>query len=739
MYAHFYQLSEEPFNLTPDPKYQYINESTREALATVLHGIRSRKGFIALVGEAGTGKTTMLKRVLEEVEADTKVVFVFNPAVSFDELLEYICIELGVSTDGRGRLHLLERLNHFLLDQLTAGRNVVVMIDEAQTLDDSVLEELRLLTNLETAKEKILQIVLSGQPELDEKLRQPKLRQLRQRIGVRANLKAMRADEIDAYTQTRLSRAGSAQSNLFTAAALRKAWQAAEGIPRVTNVICDNAMMIAFAEGKSTISARMMSQAIRDLNGETFRDSIVNQVKGWLSAPVGRVAAVAVLAVFIGLPALWWKGTSPSAVDLHSPPVGEVALAPGDPTQQAVLATAQQPVVEPATEAAAQPIEPLGGIPAAVAGGQVRPEPIAALVPTSAPVPALPPQSPAPAAPDLASGAPSPTVAAPPAPTAAAADIDDVDSFPPPPSEVEPLDDLGGWPEVVPGAEPPTIPAPVGTVSVSGLSDVVVDSMRRAEVMGRATAARLYGDSDGSAAAAVVSSQSESVAEAATPLHSEGADQAASQVHPRSLEDARKLAAKVLGPEPPQPQEVAPLPEVPAKPIETASVVPPEQASIPSLAESVAKAPGRPIVGRFARVAQGDTLWAIALQYYGSVDSAVLTGILRYNAEIANPHQLVVGSYVFLPFLSAEAMVRRSDEGGYEVLLAESPDAATVDRARAWATAALPGRALRTVTRGTKNPVKILYAVGYGSHTSALDAAQAVLGRFVRGQGEGVG
>ena len=266
MYAHFYQLSENPFNLTPDPKFHYINESTREALATILYGIRSRKGFVTLIAEAGTGKTTLLKRVVDEIEGETKVVFVFNPGVSFYELLEFICMELGISTDGSRRLTLLDRLNEFLLEQLTEGNNVVVMIDEAQTLDDAVLEELRLLSNLETSKEKIIQIVLSGQPELDDKLRKPALRQLRQRIGVRATLKPMRADEMQAYIETRLRSAGSDRPELFAPAALRKIWSASAGIPRVINVICDNAMMVAFAEGKDKITAAVTNAAIREIS-----------------------------------------------------------------------------------------------------------------------------------------------------------------------------------------------------------------------------------------------------------------------------------------------------------------------------------------------------------------------------------------------------------------------------------------------------------------------------------------
>ncbi|HYD58534.1 MAG TPA: AAA family ATPase, partial [Burkholderiales bacterium] len=299
MYAHFYHLSENPFNLTPDPKFHYVNESTREALASMMYGIKSRKGFLTLIGEAGTGKTTMLRRIVDEIEGETRVVFVFNPGVSFDELLEYICMELGIRTESRGRLHLLERLNKFLLEQLTEGVNVVVIIDEAQTLEDNVLEELRLLSNLETSKEKILQIVLSGQPELEEKLRRPNLRQLRQRIGVRATLKPMRADEIRAYVETRLRTAGGQKAELFTSAALMRCWQAAQGIPRVINVICDNAMMIAFAEGKDRITASLMNAAIRDLDGQTQAQAWASRAREFLGSPTVRYGALTAV-VLIG-------------------------------------------------------------------------------------------------------------------------------------------------------------------------------------------------------------------------------------------------------------------------------------------------------------------------------------------------------------------------------------------------------------------------------------------------------
>ncbi len=351
MYAHFYHLDEEPFNLTPDPKFQYVNESTREAMAAVLHGIKSRKGFITLIGEAGTGKTTLLKRILDEIEGETSVVFVFNPGVSFDELLGFICMELGIATEGCGRLKLLERLNAYLLDQLTEGRNVVVMIDEAQTLSDGVLEELRLLSNLETAKEKILQILLTGQPELEDKLRRPGLRQLRQRIAVRATLKPVRGDEIAAYVETRLRSAGAAQTDFFSPGSLRRVWKAAGGIPRVVNVMCDNAMMLAFAEGKKKISTSVMNDAIRDLAGRTVRQDWGDRFALWFSAPSVRYVGAALVALAVVVP----FALSMVPMDLAGVPDQESRTVAAKATESVRSPAPPSSVVPPAAVAESRP------------------------------------------------------------------------------------------------------------------------------------------------------------------------------------------------------------------------------------------------------------------------------------------------------------------------------------------------------------------------------------------------
>ncbi|NQY90721.1 MAG: AAA family ATPase [Deltaproteobacteria bacterium] len=340
MYAHFYRLSEDPFNLTPDPRFHYVNSITREALASVLYGIRARKGCISLVGEAGTGKTTLLKRVAEELQDESTVVFIFNPGVSFDELLEYICMELGLDVEGCARLGMLDRLNGFLLESLVEGRNVVVLIDEAQTLPNAVLEGLRLLTNLETSKEKTLQIVLSGQPELEEKLRDPSLRQLRQRIGTRARLEPLRQSEIGAYVTTRLRGAGGKEPGVFSSTALRLVWMASAGIPRLVNVVCDNALLIAFAAGRKRVGCRLMNEAVRDVEGSSGLGSWAAIVRMRCAmGHKGRRVAVAAVAASLVL-GLAWANVAGQAAD--EPAYRALA----DTGQERALAVPSAPVAE---------------------------------------------------------------------------------------------------------------------------------------------------------------------------------------------------------------------------------------------------------------------------------------------------------------------------------------------------------------------------------------------------------
>ncbi|MFN2375486.1 MAG: AAA family ATPase [Candidatus Binatia bacterium] len=692
MYAHFYHLSENPFNLTPDPKFHYINESTREALAAVLYGIKSRKGFLTLIGEAGTGKTTLLRRIVDEIEGETRVVFVFNPGVSFDELLEYLCMELGIRTEGGGRLQLIEKLNQYLLEQLTEGRNVVVIIDEAQTLEDGVLEELRMLSNLETSKEKILQIVLSGQPELEEKLRKPNLRQLRQRIGVRATLKPMRSDEIRAYVETRLKSAGGQKAELFTAPALLRCWKASQGIPRVINVICDNAMMVAFAEGSDRITVSVMNAAIRDLDGLTRSEAWWEKLRESLVTPAVRfgalAAAVLVAAFALGRGMGLNEGEMPKiSVPVAAAP-GAPAAAPA-PARQAPAPSPPPPAVAVATPAlAATPPAPpesanSGGLPPAVASAT---DPVAPTASSASVDPA-------------ATGATTPTAAVTPKPVA---------EFVPPPASA------------LPGS-PAT--SPLGGEAVRG-------SVRRAEEMARSTAARLYGgtppppsvEQDSDLLDLDVPEGVPGIGEGG-PMAEEGPEARPARAEPRVIGLDEPETAMVKAPRLPAeaPPSLAAPPSGLADGLETVASLSGGAARLPKSAE-------KPVIGRHVRVARGDTVWAIAMQYYGSVDSSVLTEIFRHNPGIRNAHQLPVGSDVFVPFLKPEHMVDPVQGGGYRVLVAESPEAGEIAKASNWASSRLPGRELRTTSKGRDNPVRMVYATGFTGREAALAAARQLLG-----------
>jgi type II secretory pathway predicted ATPase ExeA len=312
MYCDFYQLHERPFNVTSDPKFLYLNACYREALASLHYGISQRKGFITLIGEAGTGKTTLLKKLLDDLDDKTRTVFIFNTNVSFDEILEYIFTEFELPVHNGKRLYMLQRLNAFLLDELRNGRNVALLIDEAQDLEYSVLEDLRLLSNLETAKEKILQIVLSGQPELSQKLSNPGLRQLRQRVAINCRLMPLSRDEASEYIRSRLASAGSPDPKLFTRDAEERIYDISRGIPRLVNVICDNALVIGYALGKRRIGADVVSEAAADLfslevprRGSEISEpsaapAISSARESWVPSQFG-VVTVVVVAILIGL------------------------------------------------------------------------------------------------------------------------------------------------------------------------------------------------------------------------------------------------------------------------------------------------------------------------------------------------------------------------------------------------------------------------------------------------------
>src|SRR5438093_8026713 len=238
MYLQFYGLREAPFAPTPDPKFLFQSTRHREALTQLLYGVRERKGFIVLSGEIGTGKTTLLRTLLERLDRDTHVAYVHNSALGIEGLLEYILHDWGVKSVGASHAQRLFELNEFLIDQHRSGMSPVLVIDEAQNLSIETLEAVRLLSNFETTSQKLLQILLGGQPELRDKLNLPELRQLKQRIGLRCHIAALSPEEARQYIRHRLRIAGPTDAGIFSDAAIQKIQDYSQGTPRVINHLC---------------------------------------------------------------------------------------------------------------------------------------------------------------------------------------------------------------------------------------------------------------------------------------------------------------------------------------------------------------------------------------------------------------------------------------------------------------------------------------------------------------------
>ncbi len=265
MYENHFGFAELPFSVSPDPRFFYSNPVYREALVTLHYGIEARKGFVIITGEAGTGKTTLLRMLMHNLDSAIHTAFVFNPRLTFTALLRFILSDLGVTSSAKDRLTLTEQLNNHLIEQLKKGQTVALLVDEAQALSDELLEELRLLSNLETDQAKLIQIVLMGQPELESKLDQPELRQLKQRVTLRCRLLPLTEHEVGLYIASRVKTAGYEGKELFVPEAVQKIVHYSNGIPRLVNVVCDNALVIASAASKNQVSAEMIDEVAHDL------------------------------------------------------------------------------------------------------------------------------------------------------------------------------------------------------------------------------------------------------------------------------------------------------------------------------------------------------------------------------------------------------------------------------------------------------------------------------------------
>src|SRR5712692_9557692 len=297
MYEHFFGLADAPFRLTPDPRYLFLSPKHAEALAHLKLGLRESSGFVCITGEVGTGKTTLLRAFLAELGPETATAYIFNPPLSALELLKTINAELGLFAASGSRKKLVDALNAHLLAQREAGRRSIVIIDEAQALSIDVLEQLRLLSNLETTTEKLLRIVLAGQPQLRALLLHPELVQLNQRITLRWHIGPLTRRETAAYIEHRIAIASRGQAGrIFTRPALRLIYRRSDGVPRMINMIAHRAMVAAFADDRRTVRRRSVRQAYNEIAVVPLPGR--RRASRWAAlSTVGAAACLAVIAV----------------------------------------------------------------------------------------------------------------------------------------------------------------------------------------------------------------------------------------------------------------------------------------------------------------------------------------------------------------------------------------------------------------------------------------------------------
>ncbi|MDF0750419.1 AAA family ATPase [Marinobacter sp. 71-i] len=327
MYYDFFGFREPPFSIAPDPRYLYLSERHKEALAHLMYGVQGQGGFIVITGEVGTGKTTVSRCFIENVPDHVDIALILNPRLSARELLSSICDELEIPHPvGSSIKELVGLINDDLLKAHAAGRHKVLMIDEAQNLSAEVLEQLRLLTNLETAEKKLLQIVLLGQPELQDILALPELRQLNQRVTARYHLDALGREEIEAYLRYRLSVAG-LRGEIFTEGAARSLYRASQGVPRLINLISDRALLGAYAEGEHQITAAHIRNAAREVSGGgASRRSGTMSGKSHILVVAASILMAFIMTAWLldRLPGSGWMTPDASAGDESQPLIGAI-------------------------------------------------------------------------------------------------------------------------------------------------------------------------------------------------------------------------------------------------------------------------------------------------------------------------------------------------------------------------------------------------------------------------------
>jgi len=268
VYLEYFGLSEPPFDLTPNPRFLFFSAKHREALNHLLYGVRERKGFVQITGEVGAGKTTLCRAMLDQLDDKFATALILNPVLDAELLMKAVALEFGLKVQGLDRLETMAAMNEFLLKQVERHKTAVLIIDEAQDLTDELLEQVRLLSNLETDDSKLLQIVLMGQPELRDRLNHPGLRQLRQRITVRYHLWPLTLSEVRQYVQHRLAVSGAKGAPYFTLPALWRICRYSGGIPRLVNAVCDKCLLAAYVQQRDWIDFQTVGRAVDELEGQ---------------------------------------------------------------------------------------------------------------------------------------------------------------------------------------------------------------------------------------------------------------------------------------------------------------------------------------------------------------------------------------------------------------------------------------------------------------------------------------
>lgn len=331
MYKEHFGLKELPFSISPDPRYLYLSEQHREALAHLVYGINSDGGFVLLTGEIGTGKTTVCRCLLEQIPEYSDIAFILNPKVSTKELLASLCDELGINyPSGNESIKVfVDLINAYLLDAYARGRKTVLIIEEAQNLSTDVLEQIRLLTNLETNQQKLLQIIMVGQPELRDVLAQKEMLQLSQRITARYHIERLSKREMKAYVAHRLSVAG-APGILFPDSVMDSLYSFSRGIPRMVNIICDRALLGAYVEGRPHVDRKTLVKAAREVIGSTAQYKKKKQLLQWIAAGLFLISSLSVIAIAYVIYAPRHTGTNAQEKSLsalqHPEAIKSVAL-----------------------------------------------------------------------------------------------------------------------------------------------------------------------------------------------------------------------------------------------------------------------------------------------------------------------------------------------------------------------------------------------------------------------------